>query len=128
MNQAAYLVASSLSNNRIKTLMLGDNAFTFRPLTIRKICMVMEEFAKVDEPENFKEAFLNISEHSLNIARGISKAISDDWKPIYEQLKDCTEGELEIAQQVVFEMIGAESFFRCAHSVARGAQMIARPK
>lgn len=137
MNQAAELIADSLLDESIATVIIGKNVYTVNPPTIKVICRACSSFARIGLDGEYTKLSV-ISEIPLNaphVIKGISALIVGDvdnwrWKvhKIGKVLQTATNKEIKEAWENVLPMIGGDDFFAYALSMKSAAKMIARPK
>lgn len=135
MNKAADIVTKSLNNKRFKTIIAGDKVYTIRPLTIKIICRVLEEFAKI-ELEGDKTLFdvlITAPKNTPSLLKGIAYAIAGDVpnheeeaERIITELTRSTWDEIREAIDTIISFMGAKDFFQCAISAESVAKIAGR--
>lgn len=137
MNQAAELVADSLLDESIATVIIGKNVYTVNPPAIKVICRACSSFAKIGlEGEYTKLNILSeIPQNAPHIIKGLSALIVGDannwrWKAhkVGKVLQSATNKEIKEAWETILPLIGGDDFFAYALSMKSAAKMIARPK
>lgn len=135
MNKAADLVTKSLNNKRFKTIIVGDKVYSIRPLTIKIICRVLEEFAKIEVEPNktLFDVLITAPLNAPSLLKGVAYAIAGDI-PNHEEEVDRIVKELELstwdeireAIDTIISFMGAKDFFQCAISAESVAKIAGR--
>lgn len=137
MNEAAKIVADSLTGNDFKTVIVNGEAYTIFPPSIKIICRAISYFSNIDIPSNANlvDIMLDMENLSENVLYGISAIIvgdADNYKKKIEntalKLKNVTPGELKLLMNTCISLIDAGGFFQCAALAQSVAAMAAKQR
>lgn len=137
MNEAAKNISELLSGSYSKTVVVGGKVYVIKAPAIKVITRATRYLSLVDISDGITmaEMIKIVSEHSENIAKGLSyliagdvKAYEDESEKVFRQILSGTHEELCSAFLVAFELIAGRDFFQCAGSVMELANMIAKTR
>lgn len=137
MNEAAKNISELLSGSYSKTVVVGGKVYVIKAPAIKVITRATMYLSLVDISDGITmaEMIKIVSEHSENIAKGLSyliagdvKAYEDESEKVFRQILSGTHEELCSAFLVAFELIAGRDFFQCAGSVMELANMIAKTR
>lgn len=137
MNEAAKNISELLSGTYSKIIVIGGRAYVMKAPSIKVITRATRYLSLVDIPDGITvpEMMKIVSEHSKNIAKGLSylivgdvKDYEDESEKVFRQILSGTHEELCSAFLAAFELIAGRDFFQCAGSVMELAKMIAKTR
>lgn len=137
MNQAAELVADSLLDASMATVIIGKNVYTVNPPSIKVICRACSAFAKIGMDGEYTKTNIisEIPQNTPHIIKGISALIVGDvsnwrWKShkVGRVLQTATNKEIKETWENILPLIGGEDFFAYALSMKNVAKMVAKAK
>lgn len=137
MDNAAELLSGSLGNGVLKTLVLGNRAYTVYAPTIYVISMMLKPLSRVDVSgiETKSGVIRVMPEQGKHIAMAVAVAVTGDVRfaklkarRLYLKLLHSTPGDLYTAFRDIISLIQAQDFFDCATLAREVAVQMARPK
>ncbi|MDR2791319.1 MAG: hypothetical protein LBB27_01055 [Tannerellaceae bacterium] len=136
-NQAAKLVSEAILGSSFKTVVVGGEAYTLYPPTIRTIARAISHFATVDMQgvETGAEVIARIPASSGALVQGLAVLIVGDGRfrafrewYVKRRLFRGSCAELKEAMTVAVSLMGAEDFFVSASLASSVARMGANTK
>ncbi|WP_106827649.1 hypothetical protein [Parabacteroides pacaensis] len=137
MNKATKDLSELLQGSYCKTILIGGKVYVMKAPSIKVITRAAKHLSLVSVSKDFtiSEIMQAVSEHSENIAKGLSYLVVgdvDDYEArsqeVYEAMISGTHEELYAAFLVAFELIAGRDFFGLCQLAMELAQMITKPR